>query len=119
VLKPLGQPVLRHGKRQARALDPLTGNDGDLLRLLAQGDFMLKGFRNRDVREHLYPTTKDVKETRRQSAAVTRLLALLRAHGLIVKVQKSHRYHLSVAGRRTVTILLTAHACDATRLAAG
>jgi len=33
-------------------------------------------------------------------AAVTRLLALLRAHGLIVKVQKSHRYHLSASGPR-------------------
>lgn len=118
LLKPLGQPVLHHGKRRARALNPLTGKDGDLLRLLARGDFLLKGFRNRDVREHLYAKTQDAKETRRQSAAVTRLLALLRAHGLIVKVQKSHRYHLSAAGRRTVTILLTAHACDTTRFAA-
>jgi hypothetical protein len=119
MLKPLGKPVIQNGKRRARALNPLTGKDGELLRILARGDFLLKGFRNRDVREQLYAKTQDVKEARRQSAAVTRLLALLRAHGLIVKVQKSHRYHLSAAGRRTVTILLTAHSCDTTRLAAG
>ena len=119
LLKPLGKPVIKDGKRRIRALNPLTGKDGDLLRLLASGDFLIKGFRNADVREALHGKTEDTKERRRQSAAVTRLFALLRGHGLIVKVQKSHRYHLSAAGRRTVTALLTAHGCDATRLAAG
>jgi hypothetical protein len=119
LLKPLGKPVIREGKRRARALNPLTGKDADLLRLLATGDFLIKGFRNADVRQALYGATTDAQEMRRRSAAVTRLFALLRAHGLIVKVQKSHRYHLSASGRRTVTVLLTAHGCDATRLAAG
>jgi hypothetical protein len=122
LLKPLGQRVSKNGKRRARALNPLTGKDGELLRLLAKGDFLLKGFRNADLRAAWYGTTTDptpdAKEKRRQSAAVTRLLFLLRAHGLIVKVPKSHRYHLSASGRRTVTALSTAHACDATRLAA-
>jgi hypothetical protein len=31
---------------------------------------------------------------------MTRKLALLRAHGLIVKVQKTHRYRLSAEGQR-------------------
>ena len=119
LLKPLGKPVLSNGQRLARALNPLTGKDGDLLRILAKGDFLLKGFRNADVRAALHGPTADAQQRRRQSAAVTRLLSLLRAHGLIVKVPKSHRYHLSASGRRTVTALLTAHACDATRLAAG
>jgi hypothetical protein len=41
---------------------------------------------------------------------VTRLLALLRAHGLIVKVQKPHRYQLRALGRRVMTALRAAHA---------
>jgi hypothetical protein len=109
LLKPLGQPVHKDGKRIARALNPLTGKDGDLLRILANGDFLIKGFRNADVRTAMYTTHQDASERRRQAAAVTRLLSLLRAHGLIVKVNKSHRYHLSKSGRRTVTALLTAH----------
>lgn len=38
LLKPLGQPVIESGRRKARALNPLTGPDSELLRLLAQGD---------------------------------------------------------------------------------
>ena len=117
LLKPLGQPVVEAGKRRARALNPLTGNDGQLLRLLGQGNFLIQGFRNADVREGLYGATADVKERQQQAAAVTRRLALLRAHGLIVRVQNSHRYHLSASGRRIVTALLAAHASDVNRLA--
>jgi hypothetical protein len=119
LLKPLGKPVIKNGQRRARALNPLTGQDGELLRILATGNFLIKGFRNADVRAALHGQTEDAKERRRQSAAITRLLSLLRAHGLIVKVHKSHRYHLSASGRRAVTALLTAHGCDATRLSAG
>jgi hypothetical protein len=118
LLRPLGQPVNRNGRRIARALNPLTGKDGELLRVLARGDFLIRGFRNADVREALYGQTTDPNEDKRRSAATTRLLSLLRAHGLIVKVAKSHRYHLSASGRRTVTALLTAHESDAIRLAA-
>jgi hypothetical protein len=118
LLKPLGQPVIANGRRKARALNPLTGMDGTLLRALAQGDFLLKGFRNADVRVALHGQTKDDDQRRRLAAAVTRQLALLRAHRLIVKVAKTHRYHLSASGRRVVTALLAANASDVTRLAA-
>jgi hypothetical protein len=117
LLKPLGQPVMANGRRKARALNPLTGQDGELLRAIACGDFVLKGFRNRDLRVALYGAAADAAAQRRQSAAVTRQLALLRAHGLIVRVATTHRYHLSAAGRRIGTALLTAHASDVTRLA--
>lgn len=115
LLAPLGQPVIKDGKR-TRALNPLTGADGELLRLIAQGDFLLHGFRNRDLRAALYGTPADSAEKRRQSAAVTRKLAMLRAHGLIVKVQTTHRYQLSAPGRRMLTALLSAHAADVNKL---
>jgi len=117
LLAPLGRPVLQDGRRKARALNPLTGAAGQLLRALAQGEFLLQGFRNRDLRHTLYGASQDPEQRRKQAAAVTRQLALLRAHGIIVKVPKSHRYHLSAQGRRIVTCLLTAHASNASRLA--
>jgi hypothetical protein len=117
LLKPLGQPVIASGRR-SRALNPLTGKDGTLLRVLAQGDFLLQGFRNRDVRVSLYGDTQDAKQRRRQAAAVTRQLALLRAHGLINKVPKTHRYRLSASGKRIIAALLAANACDVNQLAA-
>jgi hypothetical protein len=116
LLKPLGQPVLAAGGRRARPLNPLTGKDGTLLRLLGQGAFLVNGFRNADVRQALYGPGAEPEERRRRSAAVTRQLALLRAHGVIVRVPKTHRYHLSASGRRIVTALVAAHACDVNRL---
>lgn len=118
LLKPLGQPVMEKGRRTARALNPLTGQDGDWLRLVGRGDFLLKGFRNGDLRVAWYGEASDAAERRRQSAAVTRRLALLRAHGVIVKVTKTHRYHLSASGRRIVTALLTANASNVNQLVA-
>jgi hypothetical protein len=116
LLEPLGRPVIRDGRRM-RALNPLTGADGELLRTIARGELLLQGFRNRDVRLALYGPAADKATQRRQSAAVTRRFALLRAHGLILKVQKTHRYQVTAEGRRILTALLSAHAADASRLA--
>jgi hypothetical protein len=117
LLEPLGQPVIHDGQR-TRALNPLTGADGELLRTIARGDFLIQGFRNHDLRIALFGETEDADQRRRQSAVATRQLRLLRAHGLIIKVQKTHRYQVSAEGRRILAALLTAHAADVTRLAA-
>jgi hypothetical protein len=91
LLEPLCRPVIQEGRRRARALNPLAGPDGQLLRVIAAGDFLLQGFRNRDLRLTLCRPTPDKLEQRRQASWITRQLALLRAHGLIVKVPKTHR----------------------------
>jgi hypothetical protein len=71
------------------------------------------GHRSRRV---LYGSAANAAEQRRQAAAVTRHLALLRAHRLIVRVPKTHRDHRSASGRRILTALLAAHASDVRRL---
>jgi hypothetical protein len=116
LLEPLGSPVVVAGRRVARPLNPLTGQDGDVLRVLARGDYLLNGFRNRDLRQALFGDSATPVERRRQAAKVTRLLALLRAHGLIIKVTKTHRYHLSAQGRRIATALLAAYGTSVDRL---
>jgi hypothetical protein len=118
LLKPLGQPVVKDGRRLARPLNPLTGADGELLRTLAHGDYLINGFRNRDLRLSLFGSCEDAKERGRQSAKITRRLAILKAHGLILKVQRTHRYQLTANGRRVVTALLSAHAANAQQFAA-
>ena len=116
LLKPLGRPVVGKNQRRVRALNPLTGQDGALIRLLAQGKFLAEGFRNADLRETWFGTTTNDKDQRRQSAKITRLLALLRAHGLITKMPKSHSYQLSPSGRRIATALRAAHDSDVDHL---
>lgn len=89
---PLGQvadtisaPVMCDGRR-ARGLNPFTGGDARLAALLLHGEFSINGFRNRDVRQLLFPRAGTPAERRRLSGKVSRHLWLFRAHGLIKKV---------------------------------
>ena len=92
-----------------RALNPLAPADAALLEAVSRHEFLINGLRNRDLRAALYEGTPATEqERRRQSAAVTRQLRLLRAHGLIAKVPKTHRYLVSESGRRIITALLAA-----------
>jgi hypothetical protein len=103
---PMCQKVCIDGRRH-RALNPWA-DDALLLAEISRGEYALNGFRNRDVRQHLYAATRDPELEHRRSAAVTRKLALLRAHGVIKKVTGTHRWVLTDAGRRVVSALLAA-----------
>lgn len=103
-------------KKRVRGLQPL-GKDEQLLKTISRGEFMLNGFRNRDLRDALYKTpTQDKIEARRQSAKITRQLRMLRAHGLIEKVRRTQRYQLTAEGRTTVTALIAASRANAAKL---
>jgi hypothetical protein len=99
--------------RPVRALNPLAADDLCLLRTVGRGEFVFNGLRNRDVRAALYgPAPDDAAEGKRQSAAVTRLLRLLRAHGVIQKIAKTHRYKVTTTGRELIAALTIAHAAQ-------
>ena len=111
-LSKLIAPVCRRttlGKRAIRGLRPWADPDLALLRVVNRGQFAVCGFRNRDLRTALYPAlTGDPTERRRASARITRALRLLRAHHLVKKIPRTHRYHLTDRGRQIVTALLQA-----------
>jgi hypothetical protein len=112
----LCRPVTYKGRR-VRALNPLAPEDAALLEAVSRGEFILNGFRNRDLRLLLYARpTQDAKELRSRSAATSRKLRLLRAHGLITKVPKTHRYLVTPAGRTALTALLAARAANTKKL---
>jgi hypothetical protein len=119
-LKELAERVCRRKReegRAIRALNPMGAEDAALLEAVSRGEFAINGFRNRDVRAHLYAKpTADTREQRSRSAAVTRKLRLLRAHGLIAKVAKTHRYVLTGRGREIITTLLAARCADVQKL---
>jgi hypothetical protein len=99
----------RHNGRRLRALNPHAPADAALLAAISRGEFSLNGFRNRDLRALLFHKASPSKtERRRQAAAVSRKILLLRAHHLIRKVPHTHRYHLTKAGRIAVTALIAA-----------
>jgi hypothetical protein len=95
-------------------LNPLAAADAALLEAVARPEFFINGMRNRDLRRLLYrgqPATQT--EERRRSAAVTRQLRLLRVHGLIYKVDRTHRYKLTENGLQAITALLAARKASA------
>jgi len=111
----LCRPVWRKGKR-FRALNPWSPLDGLLLQAINRGEFAINGLRNRELRSLLFVGKASAKEQARRAARVSRLLALLRAHGILRKVSHTHRYHLTPKGRVVVTALLTARETDTQKL---
>jgi hypothetical protein len=104
---PLQRPVVWNGRR-VRALRPL-GEDQALLAAVEHGDFLVNGFRNRDLQTLLYAQPAIAStERRRRSAAISRKLRMLRAHGLIRKVPRTHRYHVTESARPILATILTA-----------
>ena len=99
------KPVIWNGRR-VRALHPWAG-DHELLTAINHGDFLINGFRNRDLQKLLYDAEAPADERRRRSAAVSRSLRLLRAHGLIQKVPRTHRYQVTQTGRVILVAVLT------------
>jgi hypothetical protein len=96
--------------RRVRALRIGNHDDIALLQAISRGEWATAGFRNRDLRGLLHPAKRlaTVEEARRLSARTSRQLRLLRAHGIIHKVPKSHRYRLSDKGQLLTAALFAA-----------
>lgn len=104
------QPTRWKGRR-VRALRPWATEDRALLQAISRGEFAVNGFRNRDLRLDLFPPSPPSPlAARRASARVTERIRLLRAHGIVRKVPRTHRYTLTARGRQiTTAILQTQH----------
>jgi hypothetical protein len=105
----VSQPATRKGKK-CRAINLWKEDDQNLLRFIAKGQYAINGLRNRDLRQEIFPDVDptDKAACRRASARTTRRLALLRAHGLIRKVPKTHRYVTTKKGHRIASAIILA-----------
>jgi len=75
----------------------LAEEDTSFFRLLLHGEFVINGFSNKALREHLPD---------KNSGQITRLLKRLRVHGLIKRAGKCYRYYLTDFGRLASTTAL-------------
>jgi hypothetical protein len=72
LMRPLEQPKEWNGRR-VRALHPFQTQDNQLLAAVNYGEFVIHGFRNRDLQKRLYSQpAQDSAEARRRSAALCR-----------------------------------------------
>jgi len=95
------------GGRKVRGLRP-WGDDKSLLAAINHGEFLINGFRNRNLPALLYHTEPDSPaERRRRSSATSRKLRMLRAHGIIQKIPRTHRYQITDSGRAILLAVLT------------
>jgi len=112
LVQPLCTRVAEPGQkaaRKVRALNPWAKADAALLQAISDPQWAVAGIRNRDLVALLYPgAATDKAEQRRRSSRVTRLIRLLRAHGLLHKVPKTHRYQVSAEARTKLLALLAA-----------
>lgn len=87
---------IHDGRRSHRGFNPLDDGDLQLFEALSRGEFLLRGFQNRDLRRLVGNT----------SAQVSRLLHRLHVHGLIKKVPRTYRYYLTKLGQRVILLAL-------------
>ena len=109
LIRDICKPTTYKGNR-VRALRPWAEPDLALFGAVSRGEFCVNGFRNRDLQCLLFDHAPETSEQqRRRSARVSRLLRMLRAHHLIQKVPRTHRYVLTARGRDVISAVLSAH----------
>lgn len=97
------------GRRAVRPLKPWSEPDRTLLRTVGRGEFVTNGFRSRDVAALLgEPVPTDPDQRRRFMAKISRQLRLLRAHGVVTKIEGTHRYRVTKMGRTLITAVTAA-----------
>jgi hypothetical protein len=118
LLEGVSRPVTKD-QRPYRALRPVSRAAAAVLAAVLQGEFLLKGFTNRDLREQVKcRKITDPQERRRASGRTTRRLRWLWAHGLIRKVSGTRYDRLTPKGQQIMTAALKLRDADVAKLAA-
>ena len=86
-----------------------------IMETINDGRYLINGFQNKDIRCKIYPRIKDPKKL---GSKTSRLLKKLRQHGLIKKVPRSRRYHVTSKGRRIMGALIEIYRREYPTLAA-
>jgi DNA-binding MarR family transcriptional regulator len=85
--------TVKESGRSYKGFNFYSEEDRKLFEILAEGGLNLKGFQNKDLREH-FPG--------RSTSSLSRILKRLRKHGLIKKVKGSYRYYLTTLGKSVI-----------------
>jgi hypothetical protein len=107
-LRNLAKPLRKNG-RTHRGFNPASDDDTRLFAVIMRGEHAIMGFRNSDIRHHLFTTAKTQRHKRRQSAHVSRLLKRLHVRRLIAKIPRSRRWRLTPDGEAIMSMALTLH----------
>ena len=97
------RPRVKEGRR-VRALDP-TGKDRTLLQALGAPELCVSGLCNKTLREKLRGNPGYEMAEKQLSAKISRLLRLMRDHGLIRKLGRQKKYAVTKKGQELAAAL--------------
>ena len=83
-------------QRRYKGFHLFSEEDSLLFRTLLRGEFVIQGFTNQTLRQHLSLN----------AGQITRLLKRLRVHGLIKRTGRHYKYYLTAFGRQAAIIAL-------------
>lgn len=104
----LAESKAHYGRRYA-GFNPARRVDVRLFEAVLAGEHLLRGFRNAEIREHLYRPTKDPNQRRRQANNITRRLKRLHVRGLIAKIPRTRRWRVTHKGHQLLGTLVHLH----------
>lgn len=73
-----------------------------LFSIISSGEYLINGFSNKLIREKYFNNNYSKKDINK----LTRLLAKLKAHGIIKKVARKNKYYLTTNGRKITNSIL-------------
>lgn len=86
-----------------------------IMETVCDGKYLISGFRNKDIGKTILPGIGDRKK---RSSKTSRIIKKMRQHGLVKKVPRSRRYHVTSKGRRIMGALIEFRHRDYPALAA-
>jgi hypothetical protein len=96
--------------RQYSGFNLLSNFTTKVFNAVLSGEFVMRGFRNKDLRQVLRKlggfSKKDFSNMKRISGKITRLIAKLRAHKIITKLNKTCRYRVTKTGEKLLSRIL-------------
>lgn len=95
-LDKISKPI-KFNNRSYKGFSFFNKADEQLLKSIAKGEFLIHGFRNKDLRKEL---------TDKSSGQISRIIKRLSLKGLIKKVNKTYRYYLTTLGHEVIKTAL-------------
>jgi hypothetical protein len=101
------QKVVR--QRSYAGFNPASKEDVQLFQAVLQGDHLLRGFHNRDIRRRLFAHVTCPEVCRRLAAKVSRLLKRLHVRCLIAKIPHTRRWRITQRGGQLLGAVVQLH----------
>ena len=104
----VAEPKTKDGRRYA-GFNPARRDDVNLFQAVLDGNHLVNGFRNAEIRVALCGDSTDGQTRRRNANRVGRLLKRLHVRGLLARIPRSRRWRVTALGEKILGTLVRLH----------